>query len=339
MLIRIVLFIVLLISAFISGFFLNKIQIVNNTLSNKLLTPLGKPDRPLDAYTIDNLGKRPYRESRIVLDTAIATTSSYTTYLFHFLSDEKKVTGIVNAPDGEGKFPVILQVRGYVDREKFTSGEGTKRSGLVFADNGFLTIAPDFLGYGGSDMPSNDVFEERFQTYTTVLNLLASLKSLPNADTSRVSLWAHSNGGQIALTVKEILASASGELANYSAIPLTLWAPVTKPFPYSILYYTDDSPDYGKSLRKSLAGFEQIYNPDLYAMTFYLDRLEGPIQLHQGLSDEAVPYKWSDDFVYKLNILNKNIKYYKYPDAGHNMEGSWSDVVQKDIEFFKKSFR
>lgn len=302
-----------------------------------VISPIGKLiEKPLDKYTIDRLSQRVFTGSQIVLDEPVATTSAYTVYQFHFLSENKRVTGLAHVSavaSAENKKPVIVQFRGYVDREKYSPGEGTRKSAEVFARNGFISLAPDFLGYGGSASPSANVFEERFETYVTALNLLASIKTLPMADSSRIGIWGHSNGGQIALTVAEI---------SQKPYPTSLWAPVSKPFPYSILYYTDDAKDHGKMLRRELAKFENDYDAEQYSLTNYLDRIAGPIQIHQGTADDAVPQKWSDELIKQLKIEDSKLKidYYVYPGADHNMlPGAWNTVVSRDIEFFQKHLK
>ena len=329
--------------AFFKPAFLKRIS------SASVVSPIGKVlEKPLEKYTINALSGRKFSGSDIVLDDALATESAYTVYAFHYISDGptssgglrgagKKVTGVAHLPAGRQvfqggkseKFPVIVQFRGYVDREKYVPGEGTKRSAEVFARNGFISLAPDFLGYGGSDMPSGDIFEERFQTYTAALNLLASVHTLPMADADRVGIWGHSNGGHIALTVLEIL---------HRSVPAVLWAPVSKPFPYSILYYTDEADDHGKLLRLALSTFEKDYDTELYSLTRYLDRIVGPLQLHQGSADEAVPQRWSDELAKRLEPTVHDMKYYVYPGADHNMAGppagAWNTVVARDVAFF-----
>jgi dipeptidyl aminopeptidase/acylaminoacyl peptidase len=310
-------------------------KIYSSRNSSLVISPLGKIiEKPLDKYTIHALSNKIFSSSPIILDEPTATTSAYTAYTFHYYADKAKVTGIAHIPNSAlknppvgGKFPVIVQLRGYVDREKYFPGEGTSHSAQVYARNGFITLAPDFLGYGGSDMPSNDVFEERFQTYTSVLTLLSSISTLPMADSTRVGIWGHSNGGQIALTVNEIL---------HLSIPTALWAPVSKPFPYSILYYTDDITDHGKALRLVLSKFEKEYDAELYSLTNYLDRIAGPLLIHQGERDESVPQKWTDDMVRVLKEKNVEHTYYVYPGVDHNMLGGWKTVVSRDVEFFKK---
>ncbi len=287
-------------------------------------------ETPLRAYTIDALGQRSVSPSAITLGDSIETAETYVVRPFYFTSDNKKVSGIAHIPLGNGPFPVIVQFRGYVDPTIYYPGLGTKRSAEVFAKNGFISLAPDFLGYAESDPLSNNIFLDRFETYTTALTLLASVSQFPRADSSNVGIWGHSNGGQIAITVLE---------ATQKAIPTTLWAPVTKPFPYSILYYTDDADDHGKFLRKELAKFESLYDVELYSLTNYIDRLSGSIQLHQGWQDDAVPIAWNDTFVQKLKSAGKDVTYYSYPSADHNMTPDWETVVKRDMEFFKKHLK
>lgn len=296
--------------------------------------PTTPKEKPLEKYTIEHLNT-PIREAtNIVFDEAIATTSAYTKYHFHYLSDGKRVTGLATLPQpitpySVDDYPVIVQFRGYVDRDIYMTGIGTQRSAEVYAESGFVTFAPDFLGYGGSDMPTGTIFEERFQTYTTARDLINALPSVPFIDPTKVGLWGHSNGGHIAITVLEAL---------QQPLPTTLWAPVTKPFPYSILYFTDELDDEGKFLRKELAAFETDYDVNDYSLTKHIDRLYGPILLHQGTADDAVPINWNNEFVEALKAANKEVTYYTYPGADHNMLGAWDTVVSRDIEFFTEQF-
>lgn len=177
------------------------------------------------------------------------------------------------------------------------------------------------------DTQEYDVWWERFNNPVQVLNLLASIKNLPQADPDKIGIWAHSNGGQIALSVLEI---------SQKAYPTTLWAPVTKPFPFAILFFTDEFEDEGKALRAEVARLEKDYDVRQYSITDYLDRIIAPLQIHQGSADEAVPLKWSNEFVTKLKNLKKDYKYYTYQSADHNMAGSWNTVINRDLVFFEK---
>lgn len=303
---------------------------------------------PLAKYTIENLSHVKIDSSQIQIGNVIKKYDKFTSYKFYFDFDPtfsdgptKKVSGVINIPNGNGAFPTVVMFRGYVDPTQYFMGEGTQPAATVFASNGFVTIAPDFLGYGDSDKEAADVFESRFQTYTVAIETLKSVEALKgsplkigsnyiNVDTKNIFIWAHSNGGQIALTTLETTG------ATY---PTVLWAPVSKPFPYSILYYTDEADDGGRALRKYLADFEADYNTDLYSITPYLSQIKAPIQLNQGTSDAEVPVAWSNELDANLKAATVSATYIKYPGNDHNMRPDWNEVINNNLEFYKKHLK
>jgi dienelactone hydrolase len=281
---------------------------------------------------------------------------------------EAKRVGITR---GGKKYPVIVVIRGYVDKEIYQTGVGTWKAAGVLADNGYVTLAPDFLGYGESDGENEYPLAARFERPLTVLNLMAAIGSLPMADEQRVGIWAHSNGGQIALSVLEI---TKGEY------PTTLWAPVSIGFPESILNYTDELPDKGEYLKGLVREFETYYLPERFSIDNYWNRIRAPIQIHQGTGDEEVSVEWSRALVEKLKdrkterpmngetekLINKGaeeqegnkitmsdqseptepdsheikVQYYEYLGDNHNFaKGNWTRVIGRDVEFFGKMLK
>jgi len=238
----------------------------------------------------------------------------------------KTTTGAINIPGGDGPFPIILMIRGYVDQEIYKTGVGTSSAAEVLAENGYITVAPDFLGYAQSDSESESVLETRFQTYVTILSLLKSLDQIEVWDGKNLGIWAHSNGGQIALTTLAVTGRA---------IPTTLWAPVTRPFPYNILYYTDESEDEGRFIRQELGKFEKEYDAREYSFTTYLRGITAVMQIHQGTNDDAVPLNWSEEFSRALDEASVENELYIYSGADHNMRPKWDEVMAQDLEFFK----
>lgn len=334
-----VLFIIITIE---SSFIINHLLLIKQTTPITRITP-----KPLLAYTFQNLKKTEFPKSTITLSSVINENNDYISQIFYFFvpktpgsKEMKKVSGLANIPKKPGNYPVIVMFRGFVPDNIYKPGIGTQSVGGVLAKNGYITLAPDFLGYGQSASPSADPFENRFQTYTTALTLLSSLSTLNSgldasysattADLSKIGIWGHSNGGHIALSALEI----SG--ATY---PTVLWAPVSVSFPYSILYYTDESDDQGKALRKTLAGFEINYNTDLFSPTNYFKWIKAPLEINQGTADQEVPYWWSENLVTTLKKDNVSVKYLTYPGADHNMlPNSWSDTALATLNFYNKEF-
>ena len=297
-------------------------------------------DKKLQKYSFESLRNRQYSVSSIHLDRQLSEDEDVITQVFSYQSDGKKVSGVLNIPKKAGTYPILVMLRGFVERDIYSPGIGTNRGAEFFSHNGFITLSPDFLGYGESDLDSFDSIEARFETYTTVLNLFASLDSFNTsisasysgilADQDKVGLWAHSNGGHIALSTLAI----SGK-----KYPTSLWAPVSKPFPYSILYFTDEFDDEGKALRKVVSDFEKNYDVFDFSPPRYYSWIEAPLQIHQGTIDDAVPIAWSDYLYARLKDLDKTVEYYTYPGADHNLSGAaWGTAMSRSLEFYKDNF-
>ncbi len=295
--------------------------------------------KPLNRYRIENLGNADMQPGNLVISKEIDENADYSAYLVQFTftpeieGNAKMTTGLLNLPKNTQGMPLIILIRGYVDPSIYQTGIGTNRVGKYLASQGFITLAPDYLGYAGSDSEAGNIFETRFQTYTTTISLINTLENdeLPPEISTvwdhKLGIWAHSNGGQIALTTLA---------ATQKPIPTVLWAPVTKPFPYSVLYYTDESADEGTFLRHELAKFENLYLASEFSFTNYLERIHAPIQIHQGSADDAVPAAWSGEFVNKLKAKGLEVEYFSYPGSDHNLMPSWPTAVERSVEFFQK---
>lgn len=333
--IKIILFSVILITL---GYFYGKYS--NNLVLDNNQKDIQK-DLTFNKYTIPNLRKTAFNGNNIVISEEIPNNSNnevIRTYKYYSYDQSRKVSGLLNFPKQNGEYPIAILIRGYVDKEIYTSGIGTQRVAENLASNGYITLAPDFLGYGDSDKEAKNGLESRFQTYTTTLELLASLKNLNiafeeqdidvRANTNKIVLWGHSNGGHIALAVLAITGK------NF---PTVLWAPVSKPFPYSILFYTDEYSDRGKYLRKLLADFEVDYDIEKFNPANYYQWIKAPIQIHQGTLDKDVPIDWSNDLYDQLIKLKKDVEYFTYEDADHNlMPNGWSSAVSKMMQVYNK---
>lgn len=343
----------------------------------------GLLEAPLQQYAIPRLAQRTYQPSQITIEEELNSNDDFTSYVFSYQTLGKKMTGQLNVPnslsDGQSA-PVIIMLRGYVPPEIFETGVGTRNGAAYFARNGFITLAPDFFSYGGSDPEPSDTWQARFEKPISVIELIRTVQAQPipapptttigetenlttspstrQITTSAVGLWGHSNGGQIALTTLEILSEP---------IPTTLWAPVTAPFPYSILFFSDEYPDEGKETRKYVSLFEKEYDIFDFSLTQHLNRLTGPLQLHHGTADEAALKVWSDEFLDKITVENNrrqklraaqattsagldadaleatgnqlvepiDVTYHIYPGADHNLQPGWDTVVARDLEFFR----
>lgn len=370
--------VIFLSTGIVVGWFLAQHNLEKASLFFSPLVSNKTVEKPLQQYSIPNLSTTQFLASSISLETLIRREAEYDAYQFSYLSRGKRISGQLNIPksvlSGQPARGSIVLLRGYVPLENYTTGVGTRNAAAVFAKAGYLTFAPDFLGYGTSDPELENSWEARFIKPVQVIELLRSIEQLQSTPLAisqtmsedfksdslsvspgKIGFWAHSNGGAVALTAIEIM--------NHS-VPTTLWAPVTAPFPYSILYFGDELADEGKDQRAWLALFEKEYDVFDFSLTRHLDRLHGPLQLHQGGNDDAVLRWWSDEFVDKLKAENErrahlertaatesaevrlknnlspiSITYFVYPGADHNLQPEWSTVVARDLAFFSETLR
>lgn len=280
-------------------------------------------------YSFENLHRREYFRSEIRLEKVLDEKKVFTSYIFSFSADGRRITGLANIPNKEGKFPVAILIRGWVDEEVYQTGMGSKKMADFLAENGFLTLAPDLLGYGSSDPAFADILLTRFFHPITIITLLHSLDSLPLADPNKVVIWGHSNGGQIALSVLEI----TGE-----KIPTSLWAPVAAPFPGSVLYFAKEMEDGGEKLKEIITDFEKEYNSREFSITNFLGQINAPLIIHQGMADESIPPEWTNNLVSQLRSLNKEVIYYQYLGENHNFNyGEAPEMRRRDLKFFREN--
>jgi len=314
-------------SSFFLGIYLGpELTTQMTNFSSPVVHEKEKPvEHPYLAFSIPTLQTDQYEPVSIEIGEPIATESALTSFLFETKFSGRNMTGQLNLPKTITKTtPIILMIRGYVPPEIYQTGVGTKNAAAVFAANGYITIAPDFFGMAGSDPELEDVWAARFEKPVLMAELLQSLPSFDNGQRP-IGIWAHSNGGQIALTTLEILRQP---------IPTTLWAPVTAPFPYSVLFYSDEADDEGRAARIWVNQLETEYDLREFSLRQYVSSLTGPLQVHHGQLDEAAPKVWSDEFIALLEENKIEHTYYEYPSADHNLQPNWSLAVQRDLEFF-----
>jgi dipeptidyl aminopeptidase/acylaminoacyl peptidase len=283
---------------------------------------------PLVGYTIQGLRERAYPGGGIEITHAITETDSFTKYLIRYPSDDLSITGMMNVPKGEGPFPVVILNHGYIPPPRYWSGADTWRAADHLAAQGYLTISPDFRGWGGSD--SGDNF---FRTglVIDVLNLVSSLPSLPQADPNRVGMWGHSMGGGV--TTKAITIDPRIRAA-------VLYAPVSADD-------TDVIRRWGRGVRgggeDSIARVYQTASRDrgflrLTSPIHHFDFVTTAVQIHQGTADNTTPSQWAEAIWHALQAAGREVEYYSYPGQGHALQGeSWDMFLQRVTDFFERT--
>jgi Prolyl oligopeptidase family len=246
-------------------------------------------------------------------------TFNFETSAISFESNGKKISGMMNIPltPKSSKMPAIIMIRGFAESMGYFIGSGSWKAADELARNGYITVSLDFLGFGLSDNESTDILEARFENMNIV-------------DPERIGIWAHSNGGQIAVSVLEI----TGE--NY---PTVLWAPMTNPFPKSVLDTVDDNSEGSLRVKQKIEDFEKEYDSNLYSIDNFYDWINSSIIIHQGTNDVWCEVKWQKKIKSELKSLGKEITLDIRNGSDHNLKQSWDEVIKMDIDFFNGKFK
>lgn len=312
--------------------------------------PLPSPTPfPLAAYTIDGMRARAFSGGAIRIGDLLEQNESFSRYAISYPSDDLTIGGVMNIPVGDGPFPVVLLLHGYVERDQYWPGADTWQAAEFFARNGYLTIAPDFRSWGISD--SGPSFFHMGLVADT-LNLIGALPSLPQADPQRLALWGHSMGGGIATKVLVIddRVRAAVLYAPNSADDADLidrWGPGCLPGqseaagdhcnPAEVI--PADLPD--KLLAAYLAGAVDPAILRQVAPIHHLAAVNAPLQIHIGTADGAslteTPPDWSRKLQDALQAAGKETAYFTYPDQGHFFQGeAWSTLMNRSLTFFEE---
>ncbi|HWQ84592.1 MAG TPA: alpha/beta fold hydrolase [Anaerolineales bacterium] len=293
-------------------------------------TPTSTPD-PYAPWTIDYLREREYGGGEIEVQETLQVTSYYTRYLISYPSDGLQIYGFANIPTGEGPFPVIIALHGYIEPPLYQTLDYTTGYADTLARAGFLVLHPNLRGYRPSDEGEN-LF--RVGMATDVLNLIALVQTqagqpgiLEQADGEAIGLWGHSMGGGIstrvitvspAVKAAVLYAAMSGdERQNYEAI---------------------------NSWSYSIRGVEELAVPEeeltRISPIYFLENITAAVSIHHGESDELVPLGWSQDLCERLTLLEKRVECFTYPKMPHTFNGEGEQLFnQRVIEFFTRELQ
>lgn len=318
------------------------------------ITPTSTPlPHLMYPYTIAGLREREFTGGEISLDVRIGLTDEFSTYLISYPSDGLRITGVLNIPAGEGRFPVIVMNHGFYPRSDYSSGDGSQRAAEYLAQHGYITISSDYRTWGGSDFGISF-----FHTglVTDVMNLLASLDSIPQAGTSRIGMWGHSMGGGITtkiLTldspVKAAVLYAPNSADDADLIARWGYGCIGDIAAGELLDTCNSADVIPDSLPAEMitAYVESAQSPERMrevAPYYYLDSITIPVQIHIGSADGdyigSTPPEWS----YKLNqgLLDAgaDVEMFVYDGQRHSFTGdAWYVFMDRAIAFFDENLK
>lgn len=290
------------------------------------LEPAVLPD-PYADLTIASLAARSYGAGELVIERTMEETGVFTRYRVRFPSDGLAQYGFMNVPAGQGPFPVVILIHGYVSPEGYSILDYVTRYADELARSGYLVIHPNLRGYPPSEDGPN---LHRVGFAVDVLNLTALVRKqgglpgpLAAADPERIGLWGHSMGGGVATRamlidpeIKAVVlygAMGADEKLNAEQI-------------YHVFSNGTRCVEEMNTPPEALLEISPVY---------YLDRLNAAVSIHHGDADDQVPPAWSQDLCGRLQDLGKTVECFTYEGAPHTFRGEEDRLfTARVLDFF-----
>lgn len=306
-------------------------------------TPTATPSpTPLSTLAIEWIRNQTFTGSDMVIERTLDPGRNYSRYVASYRSEGLKIYGLLTVPNDArpaAGWPIIVFNHGYIPPALYRTTERYVAYQDAFAASGYITFKSDYRGHGSSEGQATGGYGNVDYTID-VLNALASLRRLKDADPQRVGMWGHSMGGSI--TLRAMVANQgikagviwAGVVASYPDL-LTRWrvtpgAATATPLPTGGRRWTTDliarygTPDQNPAFWASISP------------NSYLKDLSGPLQLHHGTADTSVPVEFSITLNRQLQEAGQYHELYTYPGDDHNISANLAVALQRSVAFFDK---
>jgi dipeptidyl aminopeptidase/acylaminoacyl peptidase len=292
-------------------------------LPTNTLTP-----EPYWEYSIPYLRSRTYGNGQIEITDTLGENSAFTRHYFRYDSDTLNIYGFADVPHGEGPFPAIIALHGYIEPEIYQTLDYTAHYADALASAGYLVLHPNLRLYPPSDEGDN-LF--RVGMAIDTLNLIALVKQhsgefglLQTADPTRIGLWGHSMGGGVSTRVLTVSPDIKAAVL-YSAMT------------------GDERKNYEAIFRwlNGSMGLEELAVPTealpRISPVYFFEDITAAVSIHHGLADKLVPVQWSMQTCQQLKALGKEVECHYYENMPHTFYGPTDkEFIQYTIQFFDR---
>jgi fermentation-respiration switch protein FrsA (DUF1100 family) len=305
-------------------------------------TPSATPT-PLHPLMIEVMRRQAYPGSELEFERALEAGVNYDQFIVSYRSEGNKIYGLLTMPWGqppESGWPIIIFNHGYIPPDEYRTTERYLDYQDAFARNGYIVFRSDYRGHGDSEGDARGGYGSPDYTID-VLNGLAAVKTLPEADPERIGMWGHSMGGFI--TLRAMVVSDEIDAG-------VIWGGVVASYPDLFERWRRNAGDgptptpdptraarggWRLSLYETYGTLEE--NPEFWAAissNTYVDELSGPLQLHHATTDASVPVEFSEILYDQVRAADRPVELYLYEGDNHNIFANFWTAMQRSIDFF-----
>jgi dipeptidyl aminopeptidase/acylaminoacyl peptidase len=280
------------------------------------------------------LMRKDFEGARLRLGDVLAEYSTYTRHAVTYRSGDLTISGIMNVPDGNGPFPVLVLNHGYIDPSFYVTGQGLAREQDFLARRGYVVLHTDYRNHAGSDPDPSAERRLRLGYTEDVINAVLAIKRsrLPFLDGGRVGLLGRSMGGGVtlnALVVRPGLVDAATIYASVSS----------RAFDNFDHFIRDDPGDSQLSDAILQRWGEPQDNPRFWrgvSPRTYFDRITEPVLMHHGTADESCPLRWAHATYDALQAADVTSRLLIYPGEPHAFIADWELSIRRTTRFFDR---
>lgn len=300
-----------------------------------VLTVSASPARGSDLpdLSMPTFWQQTFMGTNLKLGKVLARNGEYTRYAVTYRSNGLRISGIMNVPKGKGPFPLVVLAHGYIDPDIYRSGQGLVREQDYLARKGFVAFHTDYRNHASSDNDPHLLRGLRLGYTTDVINAANAARNsnLAFIDKERISLLGRSMGGGIAYNA---LVATPGTFDS-----AVLFASVSSKSAENTNRWLRNDPVIRKEIFAKYGTPEA--NPAFWnnvSAYTYFERIEDPLLVLHGTSDDTCPIRWANQAVNRLRDLGKDVTYIQYKGAGHTFFGStWTKSMQESVKFLRRT--
>ena len=257
-------------------------------------------------------------------------TDAYTSYDVSNRSQDLRISGVINVPDGEGPFPAVVLAHGYIDPAVYVRGQGMPRERRYLASAGYIALHVDYRNHAASDDDPALNRTVRLGYSVDVLNAVNALRATDEmpVDDDRIALMGRSMGGGVvyrALEMSPGLVDAAVVFAAVSSDESDNHAQFAGPSPYW------DHVEQRWGTPEENPGFWRGISADQH-----FDRVTEPVLMHHGTDDTTCPPRWARHSYRAMQRAGVDVTLRWYEGEGHSFEAAFDRAMARSVAFLER---